>query len=140
MSAAESALRLTPHHARDGNDHATSQLSNTVQLGLIGLGKMGGNIAERLRRDGHRVVGYDRNPDSPPRRRVGAELVTALPAPRVIWVMAPSVNPPGGQSRRQLSLQGDVRDVEDFPGLVYRVGEIGHERGKLARSWAARSS
>ena len=36
-----------------------------MQLGLIGLGKMGGNMAERLRRDGHEVVGYDRNPDSP---------------------------------------------------------------------------
>ena len=36
-----------------------------MQLGLIGLSKMGGNMTERLRRDGHRVVGYDRNPDSP---------------------------------------------------------------------------
>ena len=36
-----------------------------MQLGLIGLGKMGGNMAERLRRDGHEVVGYDRSPRSP---------------------------------------------------------------------------
>ena len=35
-----------------------------VQLGLIGLGKMGGNMAERLRRAGHEVVGFDRNPDA----------------------------------------------------------------------------
>ena len=33
-----------------------------MQLGLIGLGKMGGNMAERLRRAGHEVVGYDRSP------------------------------------------------------------------------------
>ena len=34
-----------------------------MQLGLVGLGKMGGNMRERLRRAGHEVVGYDRNPD-----------------------------------------------------------------------------
>jgi 3-hydroxyisobutyrate dehydrogenase-like beta-hydroxyacid dehydrogenase len=33
-------------------------------LGMIGLGKMGGNMAERLRRGGHTVVGYDRSEDS----------------------------------------------------------------------------
>ena len=34
-----------------------------MQLGLIGLGKMGGNMRERLRRAGHEVVGFDRNPE-----------------------------------------------------------------------------
>ena len=34
-----------------------------MDLGLIGLGKMGGNMRERLRHAGHTVVGYDRNPD-----------------------------------------------------------------------------
>ena len=34
-----------------------------MQLGLIGLGKMGGNMRERIRRAGHTVIGYDRNPD-----------------------------------------------------------------------------
>ena len=33
-----------------------------MQLGLIGLGKMGHNMRERIRRAGHEVVGYDRNP------------------------------------------------------------------------------
>jgi 6-phosphogluconate dehydrogenase len=32
-----------------------------MQLGLVGLGKMGGNMRERIRRAGHEVVGYDRN-------------------------------------------------------------------------------
>ena len=35
-----------------------------MQLGLIGLGKMGGNMRERIRRAGHEVVGYDKNPVS----------------------------------------------------------------------------
>ena len=34
-----------------------------MQLGLIGLGKMGGNMRERLRRAGHEVVGFDHNPE-----------------------------------------------------------------------------
>ena len=34
-----------------------------VHIGLIGLGKMGGNMRERLRRAGHTVIGFDRNPD-----------------------------------------------------------------------------
>jgi 6-phosphogluconate dehydrogenase len=63
-----------------------------VQLGLIGLGKMGGNMAERLRRAGHDVVGYDRSSD---KRDVDSlpALVEALEAPRVVWVMVPSGEP-----------------------------------------------
>ena len=34
-----------------------------MDLGLVGLGKMGGNMRERIRRAGHTVVGFDRNPD-----------------------------------------------------------------------------
>lgn len=61
-----------------------------MDLGLIGLGKMGGNMAERLRRGGHTVVGYDRSADS--KRDVAslAELVGRLGAPRVVWVMVPA--------------------------------------------------
>jgi 6-phosphogluconate dehydrogenase len=59
-----------------------------MQLGLVGLGKMGFNMRERLRAAGHEVVGYDRNPElsdvpSP------AELVSKLSAPRVVWIMVP---------------------------------------------------
>jgi 6-phosphogluconate dehydrogenase len=63
-----------------------------VQLGLIGLGKMGGNMAERIRRAGHEVVGYDH---SPGKRDVDSleDLVGALEAPRVVWVMVPSGEP-----------------------------------------------
>jgi 6-phosphogluconate dehydrogenase len=63
-----------------------------VQLGLIGLGKMGGNMATRLRRADIEVVGYDR---SPGRRDVDSleALVQALETPRVVWVMVPAGEP-----------------------------------------------
>ena len=61
-------------------------------LGMVGLGRMGGNMAERLRRGGHTVVGYDRAAGS---RDVETleELVKALPTPRVVWVMVPAGDP-----------------------------------------------
>jgi 6-phosphogluconate dehydrogenase len=64
-----------------------------MQIGLIGLGKMGGNMAERLRRDGHQVVGYDRNPDSARDVDSLEALAAALSTPRVVWVMVPSGEP-----------------------------------------------
>ncbi len=65
-----------------------------MKLGMIGLGKMGGNMATRLRRHGHEVVGFDRDPDA---RDVGSleELVAALSGEprRIVWVMVPSGAP-----------------------------------------------
>src|SRR6476619_7263106 len=63
-----------------------------MQLGLIGLGKMGGNMRERLRRAGHEVGGFDRNPEVADVRTLPA-LVKALDAPRVVWVMVPAGDP-----------------------------------------------
>ena len=63
-----------------------------MQLGLIGLGKMGGNMRERIRRAGHEVVGYDRNPAVSDVADLDA-LVAALAAPRVVWVMVPAGAP-----------------------------------------------
>lgn len=64
-----------------------------VQIGLVGLGKMGANMAERLRRGGHQVVGYARS-DSP-QRDVSSlpELVAQLSAPRAVWLMVPAGAP-----------------------------------------------
>jgi 6-phosphogluconate dehydrogenase len=80
-----------------------------VQLGLVGLGKMGGNMAERLRRAGHEVVGYDRHSD---KRDVGSlqELVAALEAPRAVWVMVPAGEATRGvvQELGELLSAGDV--------------------------------
>ncbi|WP_117198797.1 phosphogluconate dehydrogenase (NAD(+)-dependent, decarboxylating) [Nocardiopsis sp. TNDT3] len=63
-----------------------------MQLGMIGLGKMGGNMAARLREKGHEVVGYD---VASPERDVDtlAGLVERLAAPRVVWVMVPAGDP-----------------------------------------------
>ena len=60
-----------------------------MQLGLIGLGKMGNNMRERLRTRNIEVIGYDQNPAI---SDVGtlAELAKALTAPRIVWVMVPS--------------------------------------------------
>ncbi|RBY88818.1 decarboxylating 6-phosphogluconate dehydrogenase [Blastococcus sp. TF02A-26] len=80
-----------------------------MQLGLVGLGKMGGNMAERIRRAGHEVVGYDR---SPGKRDVDSleALVGALPAPRVVWVMVPA-----GDATRST--------VEELAGLL-EAGDV----------------
>jgi 6-phosphogluconate dehydrogenase len=81
-----------------------------MQLGLIGLGKMGGNMAERLRRDGHEVVGYDRNPDSPRTVDSLEALAAALKPPRVVWVMVPS-GEPTRQTIGQLGAHLEAGDV-----------------------------
>ncbi|WP_431933641.1 phosphogluconate dehydrogenase (NAD(+)-dependent, decarboxylating) [Micromonospora sp. RP3T] len=60
-----------------------------MQLGLVGLGRMGGNMRERLRAAGHEVVGYDRNPELSDAASL-AELAEKLDAPRAIWVMVPA--------------------------------------------------
>ena len=69
-----------------------------MQLGIVGLGRMGANIARRLMRAGHRCVVYDKDPA--PGAALAAEgalavasidrLVAALEAPRAIWVMLPA--------------------------------------------------
>ncbi|WP_067431321.1 phosphogluconate dehydrogenase (NAD(+)-dependent, decarboxylating) [Nocardioides jensenii] len=63
-----------------------------MDIGLIGLGKMGGNMRERLRRAGHTVVGFDRNPDVSDVASL-EELVEKLPTPKVVWVMVPAGDP-----------------------------------------------
>jgi 6-phosphogluconate dehydrogenase len=63
-----------------------------MDIGLIGLGKMGGNMRTRLRNAGHTVVGYDRNPDISDVASL-AEMVDALPSPKVVWVMVPAGDP-----------------------------------------------
>jgi len=63
-----------------------------MELGLVGLGKMGGNMRTRLRDAGHTVVGYDRNPDVSDADSLEA-MVEQLPSPKVVWVMVPSGDP-----------------------------------------------
>jgi 6-phosphogluconate dehydrogenase len=60
-----------------------------MQVGLVGLGRMGGNMRERLRRAGHEVVGYDRHPEVSDVTSL-AELTSRLAPPRVVWTMVPA--------------------------------------------------
>jgi 6-phosphogluconate dehydrogenase len=64
-----------------------------MQLGMIGLGRMGGNMVERLRRGGHEVVGFDLSPDSGRDVDSLEALKGALKAPRAVWVMVPAGKP-----------------------------------------------
>ena len=63
-----------------------------MDIGLVGLGKMGGNMRERLRRAGHTVVGFDRDPDLRDIESLEA-MVEQLPSPKVVWVMVPAGDP-----------------------------------------------
>jgi 6-phosphogluconate dehydrogenase len=63
-----------------------------VQLGLVGLGKMGFNMRERLRRASHDVVGYDRSPEVSDSSSL-ADMVTKLDSPRTVWIMVPAGEP-----------------------------------------------
>jgi len=80
-----------------------------MELGLIGLGKMGGNMRERLRRAGHTVIGYDRNADVSDVASI-EELVEKLPSPKVVWVMVPAGDPTRETVRTlgELLSEGDV--------------------------------
>lgn len=63
-----------------------------MQLGLIGLGKMGANMRTRIERGGHKVVGYDPCPEVSDVASM-ADMVAALDAPRAVWIMVPSGEP-----------------------------------------------
>ena len=69
-----------------------------MEIGIVGLGRMGANIARRLMRDGHRCVVYDVNPEAAtdlagegadPAADL-AELASKLSAPRAVWIMVPA--------------------------------------------------
>ncbi len=72
-----------------------------MELGIIGLGKMGANMAERLRLAGHKVVGFDFSADAVAKLTAAGslgvssleELVKNLQAPRAIWMMVPAGDP-----------------------------------------------
>ena len=89
-----------------------------MDLGMIGLGRMGANMAARLASHGHRVVGHDRSADAV--ARAGEDgvapaasvevLVSALPAPRVVWMMVPAGAAVDAtiESLRPLLAEGDL--------------------------------
>ncbi len=87
-----------------------------MQLGLIGLGRMGGNIARRLMAHGHEIVAYDRDPKAITALKGAAgaqtleEFVGKLKAPRAVWVMVPAGAPTEEtvQAVGKLLSKGDV--------------------------------
>ncbi|MEG5263304.1 decarboxylating 6-phosphogluconate dehydrogenase [Pseudomonas sp. JDS28PS106] len=88
-----------------------------MQLGIVGLGRMGGNIARRLMRDGHSTVVYDRdealrgalaNEGSTPADDL-ASLVKALDKPRAIWVMLPA----GAPTEETIQILSEVLEPDD---------------------------
>src|SRR4051812_31688582 len=89
-----------------------------MQLAMIGLGKMGGNMTERLMRGGHSVVVYDRGADVVQRyAKLGGapasslkDVVRQLAAPRIVWIMVPSGDPVDQtiDELRPLLTEGDI--------------------------------
>ncbi|HEV8643229.1 MAG TPA: decarboxylating 6-phosphogluconate dehydrogenase [Methylomirabilota bacterium] len=110
-----------------------------MDLGLVGLGRMGGNMATRLVRGGHRVVGYD--PSATARLAVQSngiesaaslrELVTALPAPRAVWIMVPAGEP------TEIALRGLAELLA--PGDTLIEGGNTHYKDDVRRAPALRS-
>ncbi len=110
-----------------------------MELGMIGLGRMGGNMTQRLLRGGHSVVAYD--PDEDARQAaVGArtaasvpELVSMLGAPRTVWVMVPA----GNITDSTIDALADLLDTGDavidggnsnYKDTIRRAAAL-HERG-----------
>jgi 6-phosphogluconate dehydrogenase len=81
-----------------------------MEIGLIGLGKMGGNMAERIRNAGHTVVGYDRAENSGRDVASLKELVEKLSAPRTVWIMVPA----GGPTDDTVSELGELLSEGDL--------------------------
>ncbi len=81
-----------------------------MEIGLIGLGKMGGNMAQRIRNGGHTVVGYDRAESAPRDVTSMEDLIGALSAPRVVWVMVPA----GGPTDDTIAKLGDLLGEGDI--------------------------
>jgi 6-phosphogluconate dehydrogenase len=99
-----------------------------MQVGMVGLGRMGGNMRDRLRGAGHEVVGYDHDPAG-----AGADtdtlsgLVERLAAPRVVWLMVPAaVTGRVVDDLRELLEPGDI--VIDGGNSHY-----GDDRGRAER-------
>src|SRR5262245_42227716 len=88
-----------------------------MQLGMIGLGRMGANMARRLMRGGHSCVVFDRSPDAV--KSLASEgangvdsiagMVAALARPRHIWIMVPA----GGPTEQTVQALGDALEPGD---------------------------
>jgi 6-phosphogluconate dehydrogenase len=112
-----------------------------MQLAMIGLGRMGGNMTERLMRDGHRVVVFDRSPEAIQKYvamgSVGAastaDVVAKLETPRVVWIMVPAGKPVdetiaaliGGMSAGDVIVDGGNSNFHDSMRRAAELKEKG---------------
>ena len=112
-----------------------------MQLGMVGLGKMGANMTTRLVRGGHQVIAFDRSPDavkaSVANGAGGAssleDIVKQLAAPRAVWVMVPAGDPTESTVRAlaEILSKGDTiidGGNSNYKESVRRAGMVG-ERG-----------
>ena len=110
-----------------------------VTLGMVGLGRMGGNMARRLARAGHAVVAWDRADDA--RATLGQEagvqpaatleeLVAALPSPRIVWLMLPAGAPTQETVSKLVPLLGAGDVVIDGGNAMYKDSQ--HRAAELA--------
>jgi len=102
-----------------------------MKLGMVGLGRMGGNMAERLKAAGHEVVGYDSFSDASDVASLD-ELVTRLEPPRVVWLMIPAGDPTqeAVDRLRGLLSEGDVvidGGNSNWHDSVRRGGELAED-------------
>ena len=80
-----------------------------MKIGMVGLGRMGANMTERLRSRDHDVIGYDRNPGTSEVASLD-ELVGRLERPRTIWCMVPSGDP----TEQTISALAELLDEGDL--------------------------
>ena len=91
-----------------------------TQIGFVGLGRMGGNMVARIKRDSdHDVVAFDRDPDTVQRIAVASgaagassleDLVGQLDAPRMVWIMVPA----GGPTQGTVDALAELLDAGDM--------------------------
>lgn len=99
-----------------------------MQIGMVGLGKMGGNMTSRLLKGGHGVVVFDRNKDAISKAESegadGAEsledLVSKLKTPRIVWIMVPAGDPTGSLLNELGELLSDGDIVVDGGNSNYK--------------------
>jgi 6-phosphogluconate dehydrogenase len=95
-----------------------------MQLGMVGLGRMGGNMVERLRRDGHEVMTFDPNVESTADSL--DELASQLDPPRAVWLMVPSGEVTERTFRQTLAALSEGDTIVDGGNSYFRDSQRRH--------------